>query len=357
MIKGKSLIDLATEIERQTDAARDFVVPAAQLTLTDDARLVTPTGAAETAALELTDDAHGQLATRLDIPRGYYDRMRREAPELLATNANRWLHDGESNRLMVRTLDGRARALLSDRYRRIDNYQILSAALPALRDAGVELKSCDVTDRNLFLQAVFPRVEGEVKVGDVVQAGFVLRNSETGFGALDVSPMIYRLVCTNGMIRGSDAGMGRLRKTHLGRKVTGDENFAIYAEDTLEADDRALMLKIRDSIAALSNPALFLDLVNKMRTAATETDKVQRPVAAVEELGKTFGLSKLEREATLTALIRDGDYSLYGAMNAVTNIANNAASYDRAIELEQIGGRVLDLSPREWSKIALADAA
>lgn len=353
MKQGKSLIDLATEIERQTEAARDLVVPTATLKMTDEAQLSVPGN----FPMPVTADAHEQIAGYLDIPRGYYNRMRTTRPELLAHNVNTWA--GESlpdDRRMVRTLDGTVRALLSDRYRRIDNYQILQAALPALRDSGMQLTSCDVTGRNLFLQAVFPRLEGEVKKGDVVQAGFVLRNSETGFGALQVDPMIYRLVCTNGMIAGSAVADGRLRKTHLGRKVTGDEDFTIYADDTREADDRALMLKIRDAIAHLSDPRQFTDLIAKMQRAS-ETEKVVRPVAAVEELGKAFNLSKPEREGVLTALIRDQDYTLYGAMNAVTNIANNAASYDRAIELETIGGRILDLNAKDWTRIAQADAA
>ena len=35
---------------------------------------------------------------------------------------------------MVRTLDGNARAFLSDRYRRLDNYDLLAHVLPMLRE-------------------------------------------------------------------------------------------------------------------------------------------------------------------------------------------------------------------------------
>ena len=46
-----------------------------------------------------------------------------------------------SPKRMLRTLDGTARALLSDRYRRIDNFEVASAVLPIIsrmEGAGVE---------------------------------------------------------------------------------------------------------------------------------------------------------------------------------------------------------------------------
>lgn len=66
----------------------------------------------------VTDHAHGQIAQRLDIPAKYYNRMRSEAPALLAANVNNWFQE-QPERRMIRTLDGKARAFLSDRYRRV----------------------------------------------------------------------------------------------------------------------------------------------------------------------------------------------------------------------------------------------
>jgi hypothetical protein len=41
-------------------------------------------------------------------------------------------------------------------------------------------------------------------------------------------------------------------------------------------------------------------------------------------------------------------------LNAVTNLANDTESYDRATELEFLGGQVLDLNPSQWERIAVA---
>jgi hypothetical protein len=350
MKEGKTISQLAREIERQAETARDFVSPAGNIQMLETAEIAI---GGDAFRGELTEDAHGQMADKLGIPRSYYNRMRASEPELLATNANRWLQAEPATKHMIRTLDGNARAVLSDRYHRLDNFQILQGALPAIYDLPVEIVSSEVTDRRLYVQARFPMVQGEVKRGDVVSAGFILSNSETGFGALDIRPLVYRLVCTNGMVASHDVADGRLRRTHVGKRVEALEDYSIYADDTRAADDKALMLKIRDALSRLSNPDLFLRLMDKMR-AATEGEQIVRPVAAVEELGKAFPLSEGEREGVLTALIRDQDYSRWGMLNAVTNIANTTTSYDRAVELQTLGGKLLDLPAANWQRVALA---
>jgi len=356
MIKGKTLSQLAAELERQSEAKQDFLVDTRELQVSHHAdqefELVIP----QQPAHGITSHAHGQIAAFTEIPKRYYDRMRAESPHLLINNIHHWLHDeNKAARRMVRTLDGNARAFLSDRYRRIDNDQIFQAAGEALIESGaeVEVVSTDVTDRKLYLQARFPKMEGEVKVGDPVQGGLIITNSEIGSGALEVRPMIYRLVCTNGMVTGSTLDEGRLRKNHLGRRVEAGEDYSVYSEETLRADDHALMLKIRDSILALSNPELFMQLMEQMKASA-ETSAAANPIKAVEELGKAFTIREEERNKLIENLIRDGDYSKWGMVNAVTALANNHESYDRAIELEEMGGRILNLNKSAWSQIAEA---
>jgi hypothetical protein len=155
------------------------------------------------------------------------------------------------------------------------------------------------------------------------------------------------------MVTGHTVEEGRLRKQHIGRRVEVGDDHTIYSDETLRADDHALMLKIRDSIKALSDPDLFLQLMEQMKAAA-DSPKAVNPVAAVEELGKTVVLREEERVKVLENFIRDQDYSRWGLLNAVTEVANNSAAYDRAVELEEAGGRILTLSNSAWSQIAEA---
>ena len=321
---GMNLVELAQEIMRRADAKRDFVADTIDLVFESSALSIGNAG-----TFPLTDHAHGQIADRVGIPKRYYDRMRADAPALLAGNVNHWFRETPERR-MVRTLDGKARAFLSDRYHRIDHEQIADAVLPVLLENGGHgaVVSCCITDSKLYIQALFPRLEGEVKTGDPVQGGVIVSNGEVGDGALDVRPMIYRLVCQNGLIAGQVAEDARLRRNHVGRRIESGEDYSVYSDDTLKADDRALSLKIRDSIRALAQPQRFARILAEMRHAAMQ-QPVCNPIAAVAELGKVYPVTQGERDSILTHLIRGGDYSKWGMVNAITETANDHPSYDR----------------------------
>ena len=62
------------------------------------------------------------------------------------------------------------------------------------------IASCDITETHLYLKVINKSMKAEIAKGDIVQAGFVVSNSEIGLGASKVEPLVYRLVCKNGMI-------------------------------------------------------------------------------------------------------------------------------------------------------------
>ena len=130
--------------------------------------------------------------------------MLADSPALLAGNVNHWFQKDDGKRRMVRSMDGVARAFVSDAFLRLDNEHVAEAtfrALEAVKDnSDIEMLSCDVTDRRLYLKFAFPKVEGDVVVGDTVRSGVIVRNSEIGLGSFEVFPFMYRLVCLNGMV-------------------------------------------------------------------------------------------------------------------------------------------------------------
>ena len=134
MKHGRSLISLAHELERQQSAKKDLLVPSQRLQHRTESgghtHLLVEDGPSPTR-YGLTTLARRQLAEKLKIPFAYFERMREEQPGLLDHNVNTWLQeDGE--RRMLRTLDGTVRAVLSDRYRRLDNHELAESVLPIL---------------------------------------------------------------------------------------------------------------------------------------------------------------------------------------------------------------------------------
>jgi hypothetical protein len=353
MKEGRTLRDLATELQRQVSTKKDLIADTRQLRLvaTDSVALAT---IGENGKIDeqfgVTRHAHRQIGDRLGIPGKYMDRMREEAPQLMADNVNHWFQEAPERRL-VRTLDGDVRAFLSDRYHRIDNFDVAETVLPVLSEIpDLRVVSCEVTESRMYLKAVTPRIAGEVTKGDEVQAGVMITNSEIGRGSLSVTPLVYRLVCLNGMILPDS----RYRKYHVGARA--DESEALYellSDETREADDRAIMLKVRDVVRGAMDEAVFKKTVGRLRLA--KANRITgNPAAAIEVLTTAVGLNQEEQGGVLRHLIEGADLSRYGVLNAVTRASQDVESYDRATELETVGGRVLELGPEEWREIAEA---
>lgn len=358
MKTGLTLEQLAAEITRQQSAKEDYVVNTGNLRLESygpdlTLRVLDSDGADRIEPLEIGDIAHRQISTHLSIPAKYYERMRSEDPGLLAHNVNTWLERTPAQR-MIRVLDGKARAYLSNRYLRMDNYSIASAVLPILAEIpDVRIESCQITDSRMYIKAVNPRLQEDVTPGDTVQAGVVISNSEVGLGSVNIQPLIYRLVCSNGMVVNDAA----TKRNHIGRATDAEENFQLYSEKTLAADDHAFLLKVQDTVRAAAEEARFAQVVGMMREAAAVPMNTADVPGVVKLASRQFGLTDSEGEGILQHLIEGHDLSLYGLSNAVTRYSQDVSSYDRASDLEIIGYNILAMPRSVWSRLNQVSAA
>jgi hypothetical protein len=347
MKQGKSLTELAAEIERQRGEKRDYIADTRQITMQNDATLSI---AGNGNAMPLADVAHRQVGERIQIPAKYYERMRRESPELLAHNVNHWMRENPERR-MVRTLDGQVRAFLSDRYQRIDNYDVAQVALPILSEVGyVRVLSTEITESKLYIKAVTSAVQIPVnsrRVGDLVEAGVMITNSEVGLGAINIKPFAHFLVCLNGMVRDK----ATLRAAHVGRRVEDGGIDGLLSDGTKRLEDLAVLSKVRDVIKAAFDEARFREWIDSMNETTKQPIEGDVP-AVVEALAEHYTLGGDERSSVLRHLIEGGDLSRYGLVNAVTRTAEDVASYDRATELETIGGNLIDLPFSDWRVIS-----
>lgn len=346
MKTGRSLQELAAELDRQSKSKRDFIAPTSLITVTQDHTLDIP-GAGVFRPNQLFSN---QMATYLGYPAGFYADTERNYPEQWRALVNEMLHRSDDNR-MVRTMDGDARAFLSNRYRTLDNWDVTEAALSAIMDMNQwKVADSEITDSRLYIKAMSPK-QLEVKKGDVVQSGVLITNSEVGLGMFKIEPLILRLVCTNGMIA-NQAGM---KQRHLGRSQFGaEDNYELFSDDTKKLSDKALLAQIGDIVRNAVDDVKFGQLVSRM------TEATQKPITGdvpkvVEIYAKEVKLSDTERSSVLRNLIEGADLSQYGLLNAVTATAQLSDSYDRSVELERVGGNLLDMPASIWNPIARAN--
>ncbi len=358
MNKGRSVVEIAKELERQVTTRKDYLAQTEVLEMqvgVKDEKIDVSVAGLNGGNFRLRELAHEQIAEQIDIPRAYYKRMQEEAPDLLATNVNRWWHKKPTRR-MVRTLDGEIRAVLSSRYRPLDNMDLAECVLPVLQEKGVIIESCELTERRLYVKAVLRSLEMEVRgtkrKGDIVQSGIVISNSEVGCGAVRIEPFAYFLCCTNGMI----ALDSSLRSHHVGRGQDVDGVREFLRDETKQADDRAFWMKVRDVAAASFNEVQFRQMVGRLEEVAGQKIESNNFEKVVEVTTSRLSLPEGSRGSILRNLIEGGDLSRYGLLNAVTSVANDTKDYELATEFERAGGKILELPAQTWREISTAGA-
>lgn len=379
MKTGKTLQQLATEIQRQMDAKKDYIAPVAQMELVSvpdvpGVSLVLgakPSVATDVIPLDRRQGysiggvAHAQLAESVGIPKAYYDRCLEQAPALLAGDVNHWLRRQVADakappKRLVRTLDDNVRAILSDRYRPLDNFALCEAVLPVIAEQELFITSMEITERRLYIKAFDKRIEREIRVkgtdaahtfmNDVIFPAICISNSEVGYGSLSVAAGVYTGGCTNFAMFADS----RMKKYHLGGKaLDSEEIYALLSDETKAVSDKAIWMQTRDVVRSAFEIARFEERV--ARVQETTEQKIEGEVVRVVELvGQQFSFSKEERGSVLKHLIEGGQLSRYGLFNAITRTAEDLPDYDRATEFERAGGELIELPRNQWEKLAKA---
>jgi hypothetical protein len=334
------------EVTRRENAKKDLLVPPKNMLMEFDGEHLSV--ATETGTFGMKETAHLQIATKLGIPKTYYDESSK-IPGLRAYNVNAWLNEDKDRRL-VRVLDNDVRAILSDRFKPVDNFTILSAALPVLSGhKDLEVISSQITDARMYLQIVFPKLQSEVKVGDAMRYGITFTNSEIGMGRISIQEFLYRLVCRNGAV-----GQSLLRQNHVGGKA-GEvfDNADLYSDKTLKLYLEAFQSELSDVLRNAVTHAKLDDAVSRFKIAAGEKiDRDPEKVEAiVENITKKYTLTKEDGKGILANLWQGGDLSFWGVGNAVTALVHTTENADKQYDLERAGYEIMSL-PAVWKSIA-----
>lgn len=291
MKAGLTIEELATEVMRQKDAKADYIVNTSMLAMEHCGtelvlRVLDDSHIDRIEPLDIADTAHRQIGTRLGIPAKYYGKMLTEHPDLLVTNVNAWF-EREPTERMLRVLDGKVRAYLSNSYMRMDHYEIFASVLPVIGEIpDVQFVSCHITDNRMYIKAVDPHLTAEVAPGDTVKAGVVISNSEVGLGSVSVQPLIYRELDGNGI---AVAG-ATTKRIHRGRVNSAEEHFMLASQEVNYTLEKNI------TIDALVNNAGFGDFGNFWEVdAQRQTDLLQVNIMTLVQLTRYFLPGMVER--------------------------------------------------------------
>ena len=360
--------NLAAMLKDQSTRAIDVIAGAAAIQCVDGNLVLNNTepnigtdGVTMTAGTYVMNDiARSGVADKLGIPMLYMRRMAAENLPLLDDNVNSWL-ERDPRRFLIRCLrrdsgPGVARAFLSDRYSRIDNLDVLLAALDGIRQAGVntQVATCDLTDRRMYMRVVSPDVQiaapqllkdyrspFDGRRGEdlpFISGGFLITNSETGCGRYGIAPWLRVEVCRNGMT----VDRGALVRTHIGARITDEDGVLEPSPETVRRTLDLITSQTTDAVRA------FLD-VDFVTRAGRDLEKaagvaVDEPDATIKVVGQRLRYTEEQQESILAHFIRGGDLSAGGIMQAVTSVAQTIADADDAYRLESTAVQALRLA-------------
>ncbi len=345
MNKGSTIEIIKQKITVIEESKHDYNVPTSDIHVTPHGDELCVPGLNQNFLI--SEIAHSQIADKTGIPRGYYNKCRandrKMQTSILAQNVNTWFLDEPKNRF-IRTLGTNLRAFLGDKYKPIDNILIAKFIIPYLEAApGITIKSAELTPSRLYIQAVTNQLQEEVRTGDVVQAGITISNSEVGLGKVKVESLLYFLRCLNGMTTTTLTS-----RVHLGGRTGGEGDFNEWISDsTRRLEDEALISGMKDMIEnTLTNEDAFLKQIDKLRDATRE--KIVDVPKIVEVTKRLYSFTDKEEEDIKARIYGSSDYSKYGLSAAVTNLANDLENYDRSIDLQRIGGKIIDIPSKTW---------
>lgn len=369
-LRGANIVDLIALLQQQHRQKLDVVIPAAALRSVDGMialagidPVIDDNGVTDLSGLyRITASADGQLAGLFDIPVKYIRKLRAEHLDLFDANINGWA-DRSERKILVRALygsdpahpltNGMIRAFLSDSYGVRDNLDFALAVLDGMREGGLgadNIRGADLSDDRLWLRVHAPEMAvaapeltkdyrspftGAVGAENpLIHAGIIAENSETGGGALKVTPELIMQVCNNGMKINTAA----MRKIHLGTKL--DEGQITWSADTVDAGNELVKLQVRDAVKAFLTPSFVEETVRELEKASGA--EVEDPTATVtvvaKKLGYTDDVAKGILQHFMASVVPSSEGLVYTAghvMHAVTSYAQEIT--DPALSNE-VGG-------------------
>ena len=268
--------------------------------------------------VEIAPSAQRLLSNRLRVPYTYLDRCPKD---LQAQNLNFWIEQEAKQRqtFFCRFDNNRLRAVFTERYRPLDNMEILSQLIENGFDPMAEVQYC--VDDTMFLIKI-PEYSRAFSVSlshekqDKVVPGICISNSEVGILAFSIEAFFYRLVCTNGLISKTSTAS---RFKHISQK--GIENF----HDTLR-------LVIQDSTH------------NQRQFQISRQSEVSNPLSTIEMFARQFALSQTETEVVQKAYFMEEGATMFHIINAFTAAAKSPQLTTAEVyKLEKAGGLILSL--------------
>lgn len=290
-----------------------------------------------------TEWAEAQTISKTRMPKNYHDLCIKEGKRDLAIqNLNSWLQG--KDKVMIRTVGDRYRAMVSDRFFAYDNLDLLKEIalnVKAVNDSRgpgvppVQFWQADVSETNLFIALKDNGQVYDIGKGDNYNVMIVVKNSEVGNGSMSIEPGFFRGMCLNIYTREP-----ALRKIHRGIELEA----GMYSPRTREKARDLWHSQVKDVLAAtIIDQSYFIKWAESFKQS--KEVKITDMAVAVKKVADEFKFNEGEAKAIMDALMIDTTIhaedrgTAYALLQGMTT-ASKEFGVDRMYEVSKIAGNV-----------------
>lgn len=339
---GISFAEVLERIEQDSRGKQDFLTPINNLRATPEGRIAflrlsdVQGDGTKDLDFEMTNWAERQLLNRLGMPAAYFQKARQEDPELFTRHFNHWAAKTNGvTRLRTKVTNSTAliRGAVSDKYAILDNEHAIGNVMAGIlrgKEDQFRVVMFHLDDHRLHLRIVYvdlTRQVGTLADGtpDYMQIGQDVLNSEVGAASFNLTEMIWRLVCSNG----------------LRRWEKGDNQFV---QRHIHLRPIEFQARVADAmVSQLQTGQEFLRQIE-----ATQAQRIADPFAAITKLAQEGGFSNQFIDNAKEAF--EGDATAYGVINSFTRAARELPN-ERRLEAEKFAGKLVAYKPSQWERI------
>lgn len=287
----------------------------------------------------MTDYALGQLCNKLGVPSAYMQKCLNAgdsiySPDAVAdtyrdeqnvfnalavNNLSTWTKQYKGSSVLVRNYQDKVRGVLSNRYSICDTPTILDALGDILPD-DYKIKGYYLSPERFHLRLVGDKLD--VPNEDLF-SGVQIDSSDVGRSTLIVHYMIFKQVCTNGLVVSRGSGV-LFKQKHLSIDPRVFENELLVALNNIPELDNWATVVIKDS----------------MTKDEVDFDKLKDLTELIDRVKSLTNFDEKTCKETLELMKTKYTHNRWGMINAITEMAQNY-TLERRLDLEKVAGGLL----------------
>jgi len=310
----KKLEEVLQEMKEIEKDRQDIDLSMSTLNMLDDGKLRSRTY----GEFEPSDACLKKLCSMYGLSMSHINALKNEQRyDLISDQFNHFLGNDDSM-MKLRTVEGdRIKGIVSRNYQKFDDYDLFNFVDDYLKSEGLDYnmeflnKDDEYTRIRFMLNDINENMGMADETGsdrDIVQGGFEVSNSEIGLRNMGVNSLVYRQICTNGM-------MG------IGSEEDNAEIFHKRGRDFRPAARRNRLNQGLNNAVDQSN--------NSIRTfKLTKGINVKDPEREIKRIGDRNNLGQNHIESVQDCFNKERQYNVYGVLNSYTRHARDIGNND-----------------------------